>query len=152
VQPPNPTENEPVAADADTDRQVRLFLRQWAGAEKSANVGEVGDFYAPQLSWYFREPGVTRAGVLAARAQDEARYGRMIVSDIRDIRVNRLDSNHTIATFRKRWQTAGPSVLMGEEQERLTLLRDRGRWQIGAEQRTELYWVRKEHYAPHRRE
>ena len=35
---------------------------------------------------------------------------------------------------------------MGEEQEQLTLIRDQGKWQIGAEKRTKLYWMRKEHY------
>jgi hypothetical protein len=49
---------------------------------------------------------------------------------------------------RKRWQTAGPRVWMGKEQERLTLIRDQGKWQIVEEKRTKLYWMRKEHYDP----
>jgi hypothetical protein len=146
VQPPNATEYQPLAAD--TDRQVRLFLLKWADAEKSTNIDDVGDFYAPKMSRYFTKRGVTRANVRAARAKDYARYGRMIVCDIKNISVNPVDSGHAVATFRKRWQTAGPRVLMGEEQEQLTLMRDQGRWQIGAEQRTKLYWMRKEHYDP----
>jgi len=146
VQPRSATEDEPIAAD--TDRQVRLFLNKWADAKKSTNIGEVEDFYAPKLSRYFKRRGVTRADVRAARAKDDARYGRMIICNIKDISVNPLDSSHAVATFRKRWQTAGPRVFMGEEQEQLTLVRDQGKWQIGAEQRTKLYWERKEHYAP----
>lgn len=146
VQPPKAAEYEPV--EADTDRQVRLFLHKWADAEKSANTGEVEDFYAPKLSRYFRRRGVTRADVRAAKAKEDERYGRVIVCDIKDISVNLPDSDHAVTKFRKRWQTAGPSVLMGEQQEQLNLIRDQGKWQIGAEQRTKLYWVRKEHYVP----
>jgi hypothetical protein len=146
VQPPKAAEHEPVAAD--TDRQVRRFLQKWADAEKSANTGEVEDFYAPKLSRYFTRRGVTRADVRAAKAKEEERYGRVIVCDIKDISVNLAGSDQAVTKFRKRWQTAGPRVLMGEEQEQLTLIRDQGKWQIGAEQRTKLYWVRKEHYVP----
>lgn len=146
VQPPKAAEHEPV--EADTDRQVRLFLHKWADAEKSANIGEVDDFYAPKLSRYFTRRGVTRADVRAAKAREEARYGRLIVCDIKDISVNLPDKDHAVTKFRKRWQTAGPRVLMGEQQEQLTLIRNRGKWQIGAEQRTKLYWVRKELYVP----
>ena len=146
AQPPNATENQPVAAD--TDRQVRLFLLKWADAAKSTNLDDVGDFYAPKMSRYFTKRGVTRTNVRAARAQDYARYGRMIVCDIKNISVNVVDSGHAVATFRKRWQTAGPRVWMGEEQEQLTLIRDQGKWQIGEEKRTKLYWSRKEHYDP----
>lgn len=148
AQPPNAGEGATVAAD--TDRQVLLFLHKWADAEKSANIGEVEAFYAPKLSRYFTRRGVTRADVRAAKAKESARYGRVIVCDITDISVNRLDSDHAVTKFRKRWQTAGPRVLMGEQQEQLTLIHDRGNWQIGAEHRTKLYWVRKEHYAPRR--
>jgi len=146
AQPPNATENQPGAAD--TDRQVRLFLLKWADAAKSTNLDDVGDFYAPKMSRYFTKRGVTRTNVRAARAQDYARYGRMIVCDLKSISVNLVDSNHAVATFRKRWQTAGPRVSMGEEQEELTLIRDQGSWQIGGERRTKLYWSRKEHYDP----
>jgi hypothetical protein len=146
VQPRNATADEPVAAD--TDQQVRLFLHKWADAKKSVNIGEIEDFYAPKLSRYFKRRGVTRASVRAARAQDDARYGRMIVCDIKEISINPLDSSHAVATFRERWQTAGPRVFMGEQQKQLTLVRDQAKWQIGAEQRTKLYWERKEHYAP----
>jgi hypothetical protein len=146
VQPPNATENQPLAAD--TDRQVRLFLLKWADAEKGTNSDDVADFYAPKMSRYFTKRGVTRASVRAARAHDYARYGRMIVCDIKSISVNLVDSDHAVATFRKRWQTAGPRVWMGEEQEQLTLIRDQGKWQIGEEKRTKLYWMRKERYDP----
>jgi hypothetical protein len=146
VQPPNATENQLLAAE--TDRQVRLFLLKWADAVKSTNLDDVGDFYAPKMSRYFAKRGVTRASVRAARAHDYARYGRMIVCDIKTISVDLVDSGHAVATFRKRWQTAGPRVWLGEEQEQLTLIRDQGRWQIGEEKRTKLYWMRKEHYDP----
>jgi hypothetical protein len=146
VQPPNATENNLPAAD--TDRQVRLFLLKWADAEKSTNSDDVVDSYAPKMSRYFAKRGVTRASVRAARAHDYARYGRMIVCDIKNISVDLVDSGHAVATFRKRWQTAGPRVWMGEEQEQLTLIRDQGKWQIGEEKRTKLYWMRKEHYEP----
>ena len=146
VQPPNATENNLPAAD--TDRQVRLFLLKWADAEKSTNSDDVADSYAPKMSRYFAKRGVTRASVRAARAHDYARYGRMIVCDIKNISVDLVDSGHAVATFRKRWQTAGPRVWMGEEQEQLTLIRDQGKWQIGEEKRTKLYWMRKEHYEP----
>jgi hypothetical protein len=125
LQPPNATESQPLAAD--TDRQVRLFLLKWADAEKSTNIDDVGDFYAPKMSRYFTKRGVTRANVRAARAQDYARYGKMIVCDIKSISVNLVDSEHAVATFRKRWQTAGPRVWMGEEQEQLTLIRESGK-------------------------
>ena len=72
----------------------------------------------------------------------------MIVCEIKDIKVKLLDTGHAIATFRKQWQTAGPRVLITEEQDELTLLRDRDKWQIAAENRIHLYRVRKEYYAP----
>jgi hypothetical protein len=143
---PSPKEN--TLAGRNTDWQVRTFLRKWVDAEKSTNIGDLTALYAPQLSRYFTKEGVTRADVRAARELDIAKYGKLIVCDIKDITVKVLDSGHVAATFRKRWQTAGPSVLMGEGQDELTLVLDQGKWQIEAEKRIMLYRERKEYYAP----
>ena len=146
VQAPSPNENSPAARD--TDRQVRIFLRKWVDAEKSTSISDLTDLYAPELNSYFTKQGVSRAVVRSARELDNAKYGRMIVCDIKDITVKAIDSGHVVATFRKHWQTAGPSVLMGEEQDELTLVLAQGEWQIAAEKRIKLYRVRKEHYVP----
>ena len=69
----------------------------------------------------------------------------MIMCEIKDIKVQLLDTGHAIATFRKQWQTAGPRVLITEEQDELTLIRDQGKWQIASEKRIKLYGVRKEY-------
>ena len=123
-------------------------MRKWVDAEKSTNIGDLMDLYAPQLSSYLTNESVTRVDVRAARELDIAKYGRLIIYDIKDIGLKVLDSGHVAATFRKRWQTAGPSVSMGEEQDELTLVFDQGKWQIAAEKRIKLYRERKEYYAP----
>ena len=146
VLPQKVAENDAVLVDADP--QIPLFLYKWANAEKSTKIGELTDLYAPKLSRYFTKRDVTRAGVRAVRARNEARYGRMIMCEIKDIKVKLLDTGHAIATFRKQWQTAGPRVLITEEQDELTLIRDQGKWQIASEKRIKLYGVRKEYYAP----
>ena len=146
LQVPSLNRNAPVARD--TDRQVRMFLQKWVNAEKSTNIGDLTDLYAPKLSSYFTKQDVTRAGVRAVRELDDAKYGKMIVCNIKDIGVRVLDRGHAVATFRKHWQTAGPRVLMREEQDELTLILDQRRWQIVAEKTIKQYRVREEYYAP----
>lgn len=115
---------------------------------KSTNIGDLTALYALQLSSYFANESVTRDGVRAAWELDNAKYGRLIISDVKDISVKVLDSGQVAARLWKRWQTAGPSVWMGEEQDELTLVFDQGKWQIAAEKRIKLYRERREYYAP----
>ena len=46
-----------------------------------------------------------------------------------------------MATFRRHWQTAGPKIYAGEEQERLVFVKYEDGWKIASEELTKTYWT-----------
>jgi len=51
-----------------------------------------------------------------------------------------VSENRAIASFRKHWQTSGPKVFAGEEQERVTFIKAESAWKIASQEETKVYW------------
>ena len=72
-----------------------------------------------------------------------ARYPEFRKYDIRDVRLESMDGERAVVVFRKDWDVRGRGRFAGSEQQRLTLDRESGSWQIAREEETKVYWVRR---------
>jgi len=113
---------------------IREFLDRWAGALRRGDVEAATACYAPVVTTYFDRHNVTREAVRQSIRQSRARYGRLDVYRISGLGITPVSDSRAIATFRKHWQFSGRRRPAGEEEERMTLVRAAGAWQISSEQ------------------
>jgi len=139
--PPTPpaarpiVEGTPAPPEADT-AGIHEFLDRWSGALKRGDVEAAAQCYAPVVSTYFTRHNVTREAVRQSIRQSRGRYGRLDMYRISGIGITPVSDSRAVATFRKHWQwrTSGGRRSSGEEEERMTLVRTEGAWQISSEQ------------------
>jgi len=122
-------EGTPAPPEPDT-AGIHQLLDRWAGALERGDVAAAAQCYAPVVSTYFKRHDVTRAAV----RQSMARYGRLDVYRITGLGITPVSDSRAIATFRKHWRFSGRRRPAGEEEERMTLVRTEGAWQISSEQ------------------
>jgi hypothetical protein len=105
---------------------------------KRGEVEAAAQCYAPVVSTYFARHDVTRAAVRESIRRDRARYGRLDVYRISAVDITPVSDSRAVATFRKHWhwQASGRGRPAGEEEERMTMVRTAGVWQISSEQAT----------------
>jgi hypothetical protein len=129
VAPPSaaPTTAEPEPSEPIEER-VRAAIAQWVRAIRTGKSDLIAACYAPQLR---ENPG----------QQFAAKYGRLAILRLSDLSITAVSKDRAIAIFRKHWQTAGPAVSAGEEQDRLTLVRIGNSWKIASEEETQVYWM-----------
>jgi hypothetical protein len=72
-----------------------------------------------------------------------ARYGKPAILRISELTVTPVSENRAVASFRKHWQTDGPRIFAGEEQERLTFVRTEDAWKIASEEEIKVYWTQR---------
>jgi hypothetical protein len=121
-------EGTPAPPAPDT-AAIHELLDRWAGALKSGDVEAAAQCYAPVVSTYFTRHNVTREAV-----RQSIRSGRLDVYRIAGLGITPVSDSRAVATFRKHWQTSGRRRSAGEEEERMTLVRTEGVWQISSEQ------------------
>ena len=126
-------EGTPAPPEPDT-AGIHELLDRWAGALKRGDVEAAAQCYAPVVSTYFTRHNVTREGVRQSIRQARARYGRLDVYRISGLGITPVSDSRAVATFRKHWRTSGRGRSAGEEEERMTLVRTEGAWQISSEQ------------------
>ena len=128
-------EGTPAPPEPDT-AGIRGLLDRWADALKRGDVDAAAQCYAPVVSTYFDRHDVTREAVRRSIRQTRARYGRPGDYRISGLAITPVGDSRAVATFRKhwRWRTSGRSRPTGEEEERMTLVRTDGAWQISSEQ------------------
>ena len=112
---------------------IHELLERWLSALKRGDVDAATQCYAPVVSTYFGRHDVTREVVrqsitATARATDGGRSHL-------GIDITPVSDDRAVATFRKHWQISGRAKSAGEEEERMTLVRTDGVWQISSEQR-----------------
>lgn len=112
---------------------IHELLERWSSALKRGDVDAATQCYAPVVSTYFGRHDVTREVVRQSIRQPRARYGRVDVR-ISGIDITPVSDDRAVATFRKHWQISGRAKSAGEEEERMTLVRTDGVWQISSEQ------------------
>jgi hypothetical protein len=113
---------------------LHQLLDRWTAALKHDAADAAAECYAPVVSTYFTRHNVTREAVRQSIRQGRARYGRLDVYRIYGLTITPVSDSRAVATFRKHWQTSGRRRSVGEEAERMTLVRTNGAWQISSEQ------------------
>jgi ketosteroid isomerase-like protein len=145
-----PVSAERTSEDLLTSRDstaIRALLTRWSGALKHGDVQAATNCYAPIVSPYFSRQDVSRDAVRQTIRQSLARNGRLEIYRLSEIQIASDGADRAVATFRQHWQAAGRSKSAGEEQERMTLARNHGVWQIASEQEQKVYWARRPHQA-----
>ena len=113
---------------------IRALLNRWTEALKQGDIRAAADCYAPVVTTYFGHHEVPRDQVRQSLQQSRARYGRLDVYHIFGLGITPVSDSRAVATFRKRWHTTGRARSSGEEEERMTLVRNEGGWHISSEQ------------------
>jgi len=126
-------EGTPAPPEPDTAGVHRL-LDRWAGALKRGDVEAAAQCYAPIVSTYFDRHDVAREAVRQSIRQGRARYGHLDFYRISGVGITPVNDTRAVATFRKHWQFSGRRHSAGEEEERMTLVRNADLWQISSEQ------------------
>ena len=127
----------------NVERDIRAAVAQWAAAVRSGNPQLVAECYASQVERYFDASNVPNDVVRRAAADSAARNGKVAVLRYSGLRVKPQSSTRAIATFRKHWQTAGPHIFAGEQQERLTFSRAGDSWKIVSDEETRIFWTQR---------
>jgi uncharacterized protein (TIGR02246 family) len=127
-------------AAPDPQGEVRRLLADWSDAHRSGEAREVAAFYAPKLTRYMGRQGATRNDVSNSVAAFIGMRGAPVIFRLTDVRIEAGEKRAT-ATFRKHWQTSGPRMQAGEEEQRLQLVREDGKWKIAAEEELRVLWV-----------
>src|SRR5205807_4445815 len=76
-----------------------------------------------------------------AAVQSVARYGIPAILRISDLTLIPISETRAAALFRKHWQSSGPRIFAGEDQERLTFVNGTDGWKISSEEETKVYWI-----------
>jgi Domain of unknown function (DUF4440) len=126
---------------------IRGLLTRWSSALKRGDVQAATNCYAPIVSPYFSRQDVSRDAVRQTIRQSLARNGKLEIYRLSEIQISPGGEDRAVVTFRQHWQAAGHAKSAGEEQERMTLVRNHGLWQIASEQEQKVYWARKPHQA-----
>ncbi|MGA2135113.1 MAG: hypothetical protein ABSH50_22740 [Bryobacteraceae bacterium] len=136
--PPAPAVSEAVVEGAPAPPPdlagIHALLDRWSGALKQGDVRVAADCYAPVVSTYYSRHEVTRDAVRESLQQSRTRYGRLDSYRISGLGITPVSDTRAVATFRKHWRTGGRARSTGEEEERMTLVRNQGVWQISSEQ------------------
>jgi hypothetical protein len=126
-------EGTPVPPTADISG-IHALLDGWSAALRRGDVQAAAQCYAPVVTTYFARHEVTREAVSQSLKQSRDRYGRLEIYRISGLGITPVSDTRAVATFRKRWKTSGRTRSAGEEEERMTLVRNQGAWQISSEQ------------------
>jgi hypothetical protein len=120
---------------------VRDLINRWSDALKRGDLEEAAGYYAPRVSPYFSRRGVSRDAIRQGLRKALGTSGKFDIHRISGLKIAKLSGDRAVVTFRKRWQTSGGRKSAGEEQDRLTLVRSNGAWQIASEQDQKVYWM-----------
>jgi hypothetical protein len=122
---------------------VHAFLDRWRTTLISGDSAAQAALYAPRVHRFFTKRNVTREQVQREKERMLTRYPEFHKYDINDVHVQSQDNDRVIVTFRKDWEARGRGRFAGSEQQRLTLIKRAGTWQIVSEEETKVHWVRR---------
>jgi hypothetical protein len=126
------------------EQSIQAAIEQWQSAMLSGDPDLIAACYAPRLERYLDQPNATSALVRQAALQSFQQYGKPAILRVSGLTVVPMPPDRAIATFRKHYQTAGPRIWAGEDQERLVFVRDgesgTASWRIVSEEETQNYW------------
>lgn len=125
------------------EQGIQAAIQRWQRAIRSGDPDLIQACYAPQVERYFDQRNSSSAQVRRAALRSVAHYGRPSILRVTGLTIDPVSDDRAIATFRKHWQTRGPKVFAGEEQERLAFVRLDGAWKIASEEETKVYWTQR---------
>jgi len=148
---PDPVTAAPVAAatapqpavSPEAEQGIREALAQWERAVLSGDPDLVAACYASRLDRYFQQRNSSNDEVRRAAVQSVARYGKPAILRITDLTLTPVSADRATASFRKHWQTSGPRIFAGEEQERLIFVKTEAAWKIASEEETKVFWTQR---------
>ena len=140
--PATDTPTQP-AIPSETEKGIRDAFARWERAVRSGDPDLIAACYASQVDQYFKQRNSSPDEVRRATVQSVARYGKPVILRISNLTVTPVSEDRGIASFRKRWQTSGPRIFAGEEQERLTFIKTADAWKIASEEETKVYWTQR---------
>jgi hypothetical protein len=141
--PPAPVVSRASEGTEVLDQGIQDALGRWQGAMLSGDPDRIMECYAPQLERYYTQRNTSSEEVRRAAQRSASRYGRPAIVRISAVSIVPISQNRSIADFRRHWQTRGPKVYAGEDQERITFVRMGGEWKIASEEQTKVYWTQR---------
>jgi hypothetical protein len=122
---------------------LHVFLDRWRSTLISGDAGAQADLYANKVDRFFTKRNVSRDEVRREKERLLGQYPEFYRYEIGDVRVESMDGNRAVVSFRKDWDARGRGRFAGSERQRLTLRRESGSWKIVGEEETKVYWVRR---------
>lgn len=113
------------------EQGVQEALAQWQRAVLSGDPDLLANCYASNFS----ADEVKRSAINSV-----ARYGKPAILKISELTLTAESGDRAVATFRKHWQTSGPKIYAGEEQERVTFVKTDDSWKIASQEEPKIYW------------
>lgn len=142
----SPAENAPTRATETASAlpaDLSGFLDQWRRTLIDRDLDAQVALYAPAVGRFFNKRNVSRDDVRSEKKRFLNRYPEFVKYDVSDIRVESMENDRAVLTFRKEWDARGRNRFAGAERQRLTLVRDGRNWQIVGEEELKVYWVRR---------
>jgi len=134
----------PAEVPSSLEQSIQAAIEQWQSAQLSGDPDLIAACYAPRLERYLDQPNATSAQVRQAALALSQQFGKPAILRVSGLTIVPMPPERAIATFRKHWQTTGPRIWAGEDQERLVFVRDgesgTASWRIVSEEETQNYW------------
>jgi ketosteroid isomerase-like protein len=139
-QPPEaPAKRDAVPAD------VLGVVERWRSSLERRDLETHVNTYAPRVDRFFRQRRVSREAVQREKVRMLERYPHINKYEIHDVKLESMNKDRAVVTFRKDWDTSGDGSrrFAGSERQRLTLRRTGGEWKIVSEEELKVHWVRR---------
>jgi uncharacterized protein (TIGR02246 family) len=133
----------PASSSHSIPNDVQAFLNRWRITLVAGDAAGQAALYADRVDKFFTKRNVSREDVRREKERMLSRYPEFHKYDIREVRIERLNDDRAVLTFRKDWDARGRGRFSGSEQQRLTLSKQSGSWQIVGEEETKVHWVRR---------
>ncbi len=140
-----PAEAPPAPEPAATSRdEIAAVLDRWSASIRRGEPAAALRCYAPRISNYYGKRNAKPADVRKRLEYQRGRNGRLVIHRISGLSINPAGKDTAIATFTRHWQTAGRKKIVGEDQQRMTLVLTDSGWKIAAEEQTRVNWTHRD--------
>jgi hypothetical protein len=146
MEPAASEEAERTRAEAprEVPGDVLGFLERWRTTLLKGDVDAHASLYAFKVEKFFRQRNVSRAAVKREKERFMRTYPSVNKYEIRDVKLESINGDRAVVTFRKDWDTSGRSRrFAGSEDQRLTLRRAGPAWQIVGEEELKVRWTKR---------
>jgi ketosteroid isomerase-like protein len=150
-QPVEPTQQrsrtEPISVNSSrpvsgSGAELESVVHAWADALNRGDVNRHVSFYAPRLERYFGATGVSRDAIAKDKRRVLGQHDTFQIN-VSDVRVESVEGDRAVVTFRKEWNSTGGRPFAGAERSRLVVANLGGEWKIVGEKEQKVYWVKR---------